>query len=479
MHDGQVCPLANVESNVMSLHRQVVTALALSIIGFNIGTCLSFAGVFTEQLTSAATDIELTLSQMSWVVSAYPIGNLLGFLLSSYLNPRLGAIRVVQLCAPVVAGGWVLLAFGSGFWMILTGRALTGVGVGTAFGPTITHIGEIASANVRGTLSVFSNLMTSVGMLSIFLCGWLLDWRRSCLVVGIGPVVLMFLITLVLPRSPKWLIAKGHPVDEAERALRFYHGRDYDVTRQIELIRESLGEQHKHDASLLEVLKMLKHRHYFIPFCLVLVSYAFFMSSGGLTTAAFAPVVFREAGGISNPYMGSMLVAALRVVTSIMSSVVVARCERKTLIMANGVLGGLGCLVTGLSFHFSAALSDYVWVSLVSVLLVVGSMSLGIAVLANVLLTELLPNAVRAELGGIVLLFSGIVNFGMLYTFPLAVSVIGMSGVYWLFAAIHVAMFVFAKVCLPKTLGKSIEEIQKTFDRSDKIAVKAKEAGQV
>ena len=96
--------------------RQVVTALALSAIGFNLGACLSFTGVFTEQMTSEDTDIALTQSQISWIASTFAMGNMLGFLLSSYVNPRLGTIRVVQLCSPVVAGGWVLLALGSNFW---------------------------------------------------------------------------------------------------------------------------------------------------------------------------------------------------------------------------------------------------------------------------------------------------------------------------------------------------------------------------
>ncbi|KAF0309813.1 putative metabolite transport protein YfiG [Amphibalanus amphitrite] len=191
--------------------------------------------------------------------SAYAIGNIPGFLLSSYANPRLGTIRLVQLCAPVLAGGWLLLALGNSFWTMLAGRALTGIGVGTAFGPTITHI------------------------------------------------------------APRW--------------------PDY---AWVSLVLDS-GDRGHH---------VVRHR-----LC--------------LTNCACWP----------------------------------------------------SCC----------------------------------------------PTPCAAELGGIVLLLAAVVNFGMLYAFPALIALLGMPGVYWFFAAMHVAMLVFAKFFVPQTRGKTIEEIQKMFEKDDDV----------
>ena len=437
--------------------------MSLSVIGFNQGADLAFTGVFTEQMTSGQADMALSQSEISWIASTFPLGNMLGFLFSCYANPRLGAVRVVQLGAPIVAAGWVLLATGTNLATILSGRVMTGFGVGTGLGPAITYIGEITSVNVRGMLSFFFNVMIGGGMLCLFLCGWLLGWRRACLAVGIVPPTLMFLVTLMLPRSAKWLISKGRSVEEAQLSLRFYHGNDFDVDRQIQKIRDSLGEEHKHDASLFEVLGLLKHREYLTPFCLMLGVNIAVVFSGGFTTTQYAPLVFKEVGSFSNPYIGSLSVAVLRVIVSIVASFVIHRSERKILMMINGIVGGVACLISGFFFFFSDALADYVWVLSAAVLVIVASMSLGIAPLTNLLLTELLPNAIRAELGGLMLLFFGTINFVMVYTFPRVVSTIGMPGVYWFFTVMHVFMFVFAWVCIPSTRGKSIEEVQKMF----------------
>ncbi|XP_043232844.1 facilitated trehalose transporter Tret1-like [Amphibalanus amphitrite] len=442
---------------------QVVTTLALAMNHLVMGVSVAFAGVFTEQITSADAGLQLSVSQISWICSITSVGNMLGYLISSYVNPMYGAIRVCQICAPLVAGGYLMVALGNNFWVLLAGRLLLGLFNGVTTGPTNTHVGEIASANLRGFLTSSMITIGVSGITCTYLTGWLLGWRQMCLVMGISPMVFMFVITLMLPRSPRWLIVKGHPAEEAARSLKFYFGDDFNVDSELKGIRESLGDGHKHDATLVQVLGRLRHRHNLVPFLLVLALYVFFVFSGGFTTTTFAPVIFKDVGGFSNPYMGSILVGVVRVVATIMCSVVMNRLHRRTLLMVNGAVGGAGCLVAGCYFFYREQLSDHAWLSLTSVLVIVFFMSLGISPLKSVLFGELLPNSIRSELGGICLAFFGTSNFLMVYTFPLVLQTVGMSGIYWFFTLMHFLMLAFSLFCLPDTNGKSIEEIQKMF----------------
>ena len=118
-----------------------------------MGASVAFAGVFTEQMTSPGADLPLSASEISWICSVTSIGNMLGYLISSYVNPMFGAIRVCQLCAPLVAGGYLMVAFGDNFWILLAGRLVSGIFNGVTTGPTNTHIGEISSVGVRGFLT--------------------------------------------------------------------------------------------------------------------------------------------------------------------------------------------------------------------------------------------------------------------------------------------------------------------------------------
>ena len=458
----QCIPVTAVTICMFSLP-QAVTALALAMNHLAMGVSVAFAGVFTDQLTSPGADLKLSTSEISWVCSITFIGNMLGYLIFSYANPIFGAIRLCQLCAPLVAGGYLMVALGNNFWMLLAGRIVLGIFNGVVTGPTNTHIGEISSAGIRGFLSSSMITIGVSGITCTYLTGWLLGWRKMCLVMGITPMVVMFIITLMLPRSPRWIIVKGHPVEEAERSLRFYFGNDHDVDKDIKGIRESLGDGHKHDANILQVLRRLRQRHNLIPFLLIIVLYFFLVFSGGLTTTTFAPVIFKDVGGFSNPYMGSILVGLVRTSATILCSVILNMVHRRTLLMVNGVVGGVACLVTGCYFFYRDELSDYAWMSLISVLLIVFFMSLGISPVKIVLFGEILPNSIRSELGGICLAFFGTSNFLMVYTFLFVVQAIGMSGVYWFFTVIHMLMLAFSMFCLPDTKGKTIEEIQKPF----------------
>ena len=51
--------------------------------------------------------------------------------------------------------------------------------------------------------------------------------------------------------------------------------------------------------------------------------------------------------------------------------------------------------------------------------------------------------------------------FILTYTFPLLNSRLGSAKTFWLYAAICVAGFIFIKLKLPETRGKSLEQIER------------------
>ncbi|XP_037084231.1 facilitated trehalose transporter Tret1-like [Pollicipes pollicipes] len=455
-------PAGRGRGETRGLVMQVLASITSSMANFCLAGSLSFGGVLADQLTTEDADLNITKTQVSWVVSIFSIGSMLGFIVSSYASPRLGAVRIMQLSSPAALAAWVVMAFSPSFWSLLAGRAMVGLFNGVCMGPAVAYMGEVSSVRIRGYLTTLPLVNGCMGVLASYLFGWLVGWRHACLVMGAAPA-LQFLMSLLLPRSAKWLISKGYPEEEAKRSLRFYQGEGFDADGQIREIRESLGGDHKHDASVLEVLCLLRHRQNLVPFLLVLAMYMFFVFSGGSSTSSFAPVVFRDLGGFEDPYLGSILSGTVRVISTVVALLIMDRVERRTLLMVNGIGGAAGCLATGLAFVYKAELADHAWVPVLAVLVIVCLMSTGICTVVFVMLSELLPNAIRAEVGGVCLLFFGAANFVMMYSFPLAVSRLGIPTVYWFFTGMHLLLFAFGKVCLPRTRGKSLEEIQKMF----------------
>ena len=51
--------------------------------------------------------------------------------------------------------------------------------------------------------------------------------------------------------------------------------------------------------------------------------------------------------------------------------------------------------------------------------------------------------------------------FLLTYTFPMLNAKLGSAGTFWLYAAICVAGFIFVRLKLPETKGKSLEDIER------------------
>jgi hypothetical protein len=51
--------------------------------------------------------------------------------------------------------------------------------------------------------------------------------------------------------------------------------------------------------------------------------------------------------------------------------------------------------------------------------------------------------------------------FTLTYTFPALNARLGSAGTFWIYAGICVAGFIFLKLCLPETRGKTLEQIER------------------
>jgi len=78
-----------------------------------------------------------------------------------------------------------------------------------------------------------------------------------------------------------------------------------------------------------------------------------------------------------------------------------------------------------------------------------------------VLIAEIFPNQIRGTAVSIAVSALWIACFAVTFTFPLLNRAMGLTGTFWLFAAICFAGFVFVLKFVPETKGKSLEEIEK------------------
>lgn len=89
--------------------------------------------------------------------------------------------------------------------------------------------------------------------------------------------------------------------------------------------------------------------------------------------------------------------------------------------------------------------------------------SLGMLMIPWTLIGELLPIRVRGKVGGVIVAFAYVLMFVTVKTFPVIIQRLGARGVFYLFSGTSFVGAVFVFLCLPETLGKSFEEIEKHF----------------
>uniref|UniRef100_A0A6A7G222 Sugar transporter ERD6-like 9 n=2 Tax=Hirondellea gigas TaxID=1518452 RepID=A0A6A7G222_9CRUS len=148
----------------------------------------------------------------------------------------LGQRKTMLVALPLVMITWVALAFASSVGVLLTLRFMQGVLVGVVIGPAVSYIVEVSHHSIRGSMTGIIDIVRQVGYVLVFSvgsCG--MSWRYTALICGLTTTVLPFLALFFYPDSPRWLVIHNK-IDEAYKAIRFFHGDQYDVYLQFDTI---------------------------------------------------------------------------------------------------------------------------------------------------------------------------------------------------------------------------------------------------
>jgi len=169
-----------------------------------------------------------------------------GGLAAFYFSDRFGRRTTFAVASVIFLVGIVCLAAAPNYSVLLVGRFLIGIGVGTGFAIDPLYIAEVTPSKHRGELVTWSEIATNVGLVFGFSTGLTfasvpesIRWRYMCLLGGVFPIIMLFLVAFVMPESPRWLVANNKD-DQAMDVLKKLYPVDYDVEPIVEEIKEAL-----------------------------------------------------------------------------------------------------------------------------------------------------------------------------------------------------------------------------------------------
>lgn len=410
------------------------------------------------------------------IVSSALYGCMLGAILSGIASNWFGRKRSLILSAIL----FTISAWGSGMpsvfpesiSLLVFFRFIGGLGIGIASMNAPMYIAEISPSGIRGKMVTYYQMAIVIGFFVVFLATYLIGesgdvtyriergWRVMFWSELIPCFLFLFMLLLV-PKSPRWLMLKGRR-EEAEKVLTRIHGQEM-AQQELKEIEESVGKQTKSAGSII-FKKMI------LPIVLIGTALSILQQFTGINAVLYYGAdIFKTALGFGEEDIlkQQILLAGVNFGFTFLAMFTVDKWGRKPLIL----WGCIGMIVGFSMLGITLMTKSVGIISLMGILIFIGSFAMSMGPIVWVLLSEMFPNKIRSLAMSIAVAGQWLFNGFVAQTFPMvmdgeinASSPWNGSLPYFIFIAfILVIIFVTYKY-VPETKGKSLEELEGTWE---------------
>lgn len=417
-------------------------------------------GVISVAIVFLSDHFHLTPSGKGFAVSAVLIGALIGAIFSGRLADKYGRKNMLIIDSVIFAAGTLGSCFSNHLTTFCISRIIVGIAIGVSsyIGPL--YISEISPVKYRGALVSLNQLAISIGIFISYIIGYLFSnqgaWRWM-FGLGVIPAILLLLGMLILPYSPRWVLAQGLE-NKALKILNKIHGKTESVQNEFETIKSSLKQQQGSWKMLFS--KIVR------PTLLIGAGLAFMQQVTGINTILYyATTIFTMAGFKSahTATFANMIVGAVFVVFSIAALTLIDTLGRRPLLFFGLITMSISLLGMSYAFHLPKAAPIMPYVSLASMFVFVAGFAVSLGPIMWLMISEVFPLKVRGRGSSL----STCVNWGsnglVAYTFPLLLVHIGTSLTFFIYFVVSLISLVFVYFVVPETKGISLEKIEENL----------------
>ncbi|KAI5073029.1 hypothetical protein GOP47_0011042 [Adiantum capillus-veneris] len=438
-----------------------IAALCTAVVALGpiqFGFCIGYTSPTQE---SIMTSLDLTTTEFSWFGSLSNVGAMVGALISGQLADYLGRKGCLVCAAIPNIAGWLVIASAGGAPSLYAGRLLVGLGVGIISFTVPVYIAEIAPKHLRGLLGTINQFSVTTGILIAYLLGIVLSWRILAF-IGIAPCSLLLIGLFFIPESPRWLAKTSHS-SALKAALVALRGKHCDVSQELYEIEDGVEASRAQGKVKVTDLFQQQYRKPLI----VGVGLLCLQQLVGVNALLFYASSIFESAGVSAGSLASLALAALQVVMTAVSAILMDRAGRRLLLMVSS--GGMcvTCFLVGLSYylqaHADSSLQTFVGImALISLLVYIICFSLGLGAIPWIMMSEVFPSNVKGLAGSLATLVNWLAGWVVTLCFNPMLEW-SSAGSFVIFAGICAITLVFVALRVPETKGKTLEEIQAHF----------------
>ena len=469
-----------------NLGRVIFLSIAAALGGFLFGFD---SGVINGTVDALQLAFDSDAAVTGFNVASVLLGSMVGAFFAGTLADKFGRKPVMI----ATAIGFIISAWGSG---ISTGsvefvifRVVGGMAMGAASILAPAYISEIAPSKIRGSLATLQQLMIVIGLFMAFMSNYWLaglsggasqtlwlgfDTWKWMFWAEMVPASIFFLFLLLIPESPRYLVADGR-IEQARQVLKNISPLA-DAKAKVKDIKSTLREGVK--PKLSDVIS--KYTGKIHPLVWVGLGLAILQQFTGINVIFYYGATLWRAAGFTeaDALLQNVITGSVNIFFTLVAIVLVDRLGRKPLLLAGSL--GQAVMLGAMAYIFSSAPSggpDSISLSpqmglyaLIAANAYVAFFAFSWGPVMWVMLGEMFPNQYR----GAALALCGVAqwgaNFIITISFPILLANLGLGISYGLYAFFGVVAYIFVRIFVNETKGKTLEDMSRDEAEKDRLA---------
>ena len=444
----------------------LVTILTGLLFGYDQGV---ISGAL--QFIAAAFHLGTTLQEVvtSWVT----LGALIGALIAGGLADRLGRKPTMMIGGALFAVGALGESLAPGTWILVISRFVIGFGVGVASVAGPLYAAEMAPSSDRGRYVSSYQLAVTIGILLADIADAVLSpgghWRVM-LGLSIVPGVLLLVIALRMPDTPRWYLAAGRRADAKATLAKVLGGPNLDG--RLDAMQADLAQTS--GVKMRDVFAPAMRRALWVG-----IGLAVFQQVTGINAVIYYSDKIFKLAGFTTPHGQTIAtIIAVGVVNCLATLIAIAYIDkfgRKPLLYAGLTGMTVGLLGIAVAFAFldrhpstGGGVSITGVVTLVFMVVYIASFAFSLGPVTWTMISEIFPNRIRGKAMAVATAFNWGAAFVVSASFLSIMNAIGEATTFFIFAALCIICLLWVRAKVPETRGKSLEQIQASWGELDK-----------
>ncbi|KAB1199024.1 Polyol transporter 5 [Morella rubra] len=465
--------------NMYAIACAILASMTSVLLGYDIGV-MSGAMIYIKK------DLKINDVQVEVLIGILNLCCNIGSWAAGRTSDWIGRRYTIVVAQTIFFIGAILMGFATNYAFLMVGRFVAGVGIGYGLMIAPVYTAELSPASTRGFLTSFPEVFINCGIMLGFVSNYgfsklptHLGWR---LMLGVSavPAILLGIVVLGMPESPRWLVMQGR-LGKAKRVLDRTSDSKEEADIRLADIKEAAGIPENCNDDFVPVTKgshgeevwkeLLLHPTPAVRHALIAaVGIHFFQQSSGIDSVVlYSQRIFKEAGITSTDglLLATLAVGFTKTIFILVATFFLDRIGRRPLLLSSvaGMILSLGTLGIGLTIisHSDHHMMWAVALSIAMVLVYVAFFSIGMGPITWVYSSEIFPLRLRAQGASIGISVNRVISGVMSTTFLSLSKGITFGGAFFLYASIATVSWVFFYFMLPETQGRTLEDMEGIF----------------